>query len=306
MFMHDVIIIGKGPAGLSAAIFTARAQLKTLVIGKTGKSQLIYAKNVENYFGFPEGINGKKLLELGAKQAKKWGAEIIEDEVVDIKKDKTFTVKTSNKEYEAKAIIIATGIPIQWAGIKGEKELLGKGVHTCPSCDGPMYKGKKLAVIGSGDYAAEDALELTNYTKDITIISHAPKFTFNKKIEGQLKKNKIKLKIARVKEFVADKFLKKITFEDGEEAFDGAYLACGTAGTTTFASKLGIETKEGLIKTDENGMTNIPGVFAAGNCMGKCRQIAKNTGDGCNAGVNAVKFLKAKDIFFDYAKENEN
>jgi len=298
---YDVIIIGKGPAGLSAAIFTARAQLKTLVIGKTEKSQLIYAHDIYNYFGFPEGINGKELLELGAKQAKKWEAEIIEDEVVDIKKG--FKVKTSDKEYEAKAIIIATGIPIQWTGIKNEKELIGKGVHTCPSCDGPMYKGKKLAVIGNGDYAAEDALELTNYTKDVTIISHAPKFTFNKKFEQELKKNRIKLKIARVKEFVADKFLKKILFEDGsEEAFDGAYLACGTAGATTFASKLGIETKDGLIKTDENGMTSAPGVFAAGNCMGKCRQIAKNVGDGCNAGISAVKFLKAKDIFMDYAK----
>jgi len=297
---YDVIIIGKGPAGLSAAIFTARAQLKTLVIGRTEKSQLIYAHDIYNYFGFPEGINGKKLLELGAKQAKKWGAEIIEDEVVDIKKG--FTVKTSDGKYEAKAVIIATGIPIQWAGIKGEKELIGKGVHTCPSCDGPMYKGKKLAVIGNGDYAAEDALELTNYTKNVTIISHSPKFTFNKKYEKELKKNKIKLKIAHVKEFIADKFLKKITFEDGEEAFDGAYLACGTAGATTFASKLGIEIKEGLIKTDENGMTSTPGVFAAGNCMAKCRQIAKNAGDGCNAGISAVKFLKAKDVFMDYAK----
>lgn len=297
---YDVIIIGQGPAGLSAAIFTARAQLKTLVIGKTEKSQLSYAPDIYNYFGFPDGINGKKLLENGVKQAKKWGAEIIEDEAVDIKKG--FTVKTADGKYETKAIIIATGIPIQWAGIKGEKELLGKGVHTCPSCDGPMYKGKKVAVIGNGDYAAEDALELTNYTKDVTIISHAPKFTFNKKFEQELKKNKIKLKIAHVKEFVADKFLKKIIFEEGEEAFDGAYLACGTAGATTFASKLGIETKEGLIKTDENGMTNVPGIFAAGNCMVKCRQIAKNVGDGCNAGISAVKFLKAKDVFMDYAK----
>lgn len=301
--MHDVIIIGQGPAGLSASIFTSRAQLKTLVIGKKEKSQLIYAKNVENYFGFPEGIDGIKLLEVGAEQARKWGAEILEEEVINIKKKKTFTIKTSDgRNWEARAVIIATGIPIQWAGIKNEKELLGRGVHTCPSCDGPMYKGKKLAVIGNGNYAAEDALELTSYTKDITIISHNTKFAFTKEFEEQLKKNRIKLKIARVKEFVADKFLKKIIFEDGEEEYDGAYLACGTAGATTFAAKLGIETKEGLIKTDENGMTNMPGVFAAGNCMGKCRQIAKNVGDGCNAGISAVKFLKAKEIFMDYAK----
>ena len=303
--MYDAIIIGQGPAGLTAAIFTARAQLKTLVIGKKDKSQLSYAKNVQNYFGFPDGIEGKELLELGARQAKKWGAEIIEEEAVNIKKNKTFKVKTSDgKEHEAKAIIIATGIPIQWAGIKGEKELLGKGVHTCASCDGPFYKNKKIAVIGNSNFAAEDALELTSYTKDITIISHSTKFDINKKLSDELKKHKIKLKNARAKEFIADKFLKKILFEDGsQEDYAGAFLACGTAGATSFAAKLGIAVKDGLITVDENGMTNVPGVFAAGNCMGACRQIAKNAGDGCNAGVNAIKFLKAKDIFFDYAKE---
>ncbi len=300
--MQDVIIIGSGPAGLTSAIFTARAQLKTLVIGKKDKSQLSYAPEIFNYFGYPNGINGKKLLELGIQQAEKWGAKIIQEEAVSIQKNKTFKVKTTQKTYEAKTIIIATGIPIQWSGIKGEKELMGKGVHTCPSCDGPMYKGKKVAVIGNGNFAAEDAIELTSYTKNITIISHAEKFNIDKKLLQELKKRKIKMKTARVKEFVADKFLKKITFEKGEEEYDAAYLACGTAGATSFAAKLGITMKDGIIQTDENGMTSVPGVFAAGNCMQKCRQLAKNVGDGCNAGISAVKFLKSKDIFIDYAK----
>lgn len=306
MIMYDVIVIGQGPAGISAAIFAARAQLKTLVIGKREKSQLFLAKNVRNYFGFPDGIDGSKLLEVGTKQAKNCGAEIIEGEVVDcIKKGDTFYIKTSDgTEFEAKAVIIATGIPIQWAGIKNEKELLGKGVHTCATCDGPLYTDKKVAVIGNGNHAAEEALELTSYTKDVTMISHAKEFAFNEKFAAQLREHGIKLKLAKAKEFVAEKVLKKILFEDdNSEAFDAAFLECGTAGALDFARKLGIEIKDGLLVVDENCMTDVPGIFAAGNCMGKCRQIAKNVGDGCNAAINAIRFLNAKAIYFDYAKE---
>jgi len=302
--MYDVIIIGSGPAGLSAAIFAARAQLRTLVIGQIEKSQLVWAENIENYFGFLH-VDGLELLKRGMKQAQNCGAEIVKREVVDcFKKNKTFAVKTSDGQVrKAKAVIIATGIPIQWAGIKNEKRLLGRGVHTCVSCDGPMYKGKKVAVIGNGNHAAEDALELTSYTKNITLISHNSKFTYGKKYDQQLKKHKIKLKAARGKEFVKNKFLKKIVFEDGsEEEFDGAFLACGVASSLDFASKLGVEIRENLLVTDENGMTSVSGVFAAGNCMGRCRQIAKNVGDGCNAGISVIRYLQAKDIYFDYAK----
>lgn len=304
--MYDVIIIGHGPAGLSAAIFASRAQIKTLVVGRHTESQLSYAKNIQNYFGFPEGIDGDALLAHGLRQAVSCGAEIVEGEVVDCsKKNKTFIVKTADgKVREALALILATGIPIQWAGIGNEKELLGKGVHTCASCDGPLYKGKRIAVLGNSNHAAEDALELTAYTKNITIISHNEKFVFTKKLAGQLKKKKIKTRIARAKEFIADKFLKKIIFEDGtEEAYDGAFLACGVASSLYFAAKLGIEIKGTLVVVDENSMTSVSGVFAAGNCMGRCRQIAKNVGDGCNAGISVVRYLRANDIYFDYAKK---
>ncbi len=304
--MYDVVIIGHGPAGLSASIFAARAGLQTLVVGSGKKSQLIYAKNIRNYFGFPDGVDGNKLLDLGMKQAKNCGAKLIEGEVVDLKKSKyVFFLKTADgKMLKAKAVIISTGIPIRWAGVKNEKELIGRGVHTCASCDGPMYRNKKIAVIGNGSHAAEDALELTSYSRDITMISQAKNFAFAKKFAGLLKKNKIKFRNAVAKEFVADRFLKKIIFEDGsEEGFDGAFLACGTAGSLDFAAKLGIEIRENLLVVDENSMTNVSGVFSAGNCMGKCRQIAKNVGDGCNAGISVIRYLKAKEIYFDYAKD---
>lgn len=302
--MHDVIIIGTGPAGLSAAIFTARAELDTLAIGRPEKSQLAWAENIQNYFGFLR-VDGLELLRTGMKQAKQCGATIVKGEAVNCtKKGKTFTVKTADGDtYKAKALIIATGIPIQWAGIKNEKKLIGKGVHTCVSCDGPMYKNKKVAVIGNGNHAAEDALELTSYTKNITLISHSDKWTYDKRYQKQLSKYKITRKKAQVDAFAMNKFLKGITYADGsKEAFDGVFLACGSASSLDFASKLGVEINENLLVTDENGMTNISGVFAAGNCMGKCRQIAKNVGDGCNAGINVIKFLKSKELYFDYAK----
>ncbi|MBI4146997.1 NAD(P)/FAD-dependent oxidoreductase [Candidatus Woesearchaeota archaeon] len=304
--MLDVIIIGHGPAGLSAAIFAARAGLRTLVIGNPANSQLTYAKNIQNYFGFPEGVDGSVLVEKGIKQAKNCGARIMNGEVVDcVKRNKVFLVKTADgRKRGAKSVVIATGMPIQWAGVKNEKELLGKGVHTCASCDGPLYRNKKIAVIGHGNHAAEDALELTSYTKDITIISNNGKFEFAKRFRQQLKKHGIRLKLARVDEFKASTFLKGLVFEHGKsEAYDAAFLACGVASSLTFASKLGVEIKENLLVADENGMTSIAGVFAAGNCMGRCRQIAKNVGDGCNAGISVVRYLKAKDIYFDYAKE---
>ncbi len=303
--LYDTVIIGHGPAGLSAAIFLARAQLKTIVIGDPAKSQLQYAKNIRNYFGFPDGIDGTALLELGRKQARLCGAQVISGEVVDCtKKKKEFHLTCADrKTFDTKTVLIATGVPIQWAGIKNEKELLGKGVHTCASCDGPLYTRKKVAVVGNGNHAAETALELTSYTKDITVISHTGNFAIHKTFADALKKQKIKQKIARASEFIANGFLKKILFDNGtKEDYAGAFLACGIAGSLDFASKLGVGIKEGLLVVDENGMTDVPGVFAAGNCMGKCKQIAKNVGDGCNAGINIIKYLRSGELYFDYAK----
>ncbi len=302
--MYDVIVIGSGPAGLSASFFTSRAQLKTLVVGKQKSSQLWLAKNVRNFFGFPEGIDGSELLKKGIKQAKLCGAEILEAEVVGLKQSKKqFEVKTAKGEsFLAKSVIIATGIPIQWAGIKNERELLGKGVHTCPSCDGLLYKNKKLVVIGNSNHAADNALELTSYSKDVTIVSHAPKFNIEKKLLDSLKRLKIKLVNARVSEFSREKQLKLVFENNTSDFFDGVFLACGSASGLSFASKLGIEIKNNLLVVDQNSMTSIPGVFAAGNCMGSCRQIAKNVGDGCNAGISVIRYLQAKELYFDYAK----
>lgn len=308
----DVAILGCGPAGLSAAIFCGRAGLKTLVIGMVEKSQAQLATNVENYFGFPEGVDGPMLLNKGVRQAQKFGVRFLKDEVVAATAGenggkKIFSIKTSKGEgLESRAMIIATGVPIRLSGIKNEQELTGKGVHYCVSCDGPLYKGKKLAVIGSGNHAAEDAVEALSYTKDIAIISNAPKFDFSENYAREIEKRNIKTLAAKVSEFAGGKWFENVVLEDGTRLkFDGVFMACSTAGALDFAANLGLETKDNMVVTDENAMTSMEGVFAAGNCAGRCRQIAKNVGDGCNAAVNAIKYLRSRELYFDYVHGTE-
>ena len=178
--MYDVVIIGSGPAGVSAAIFCARANLKTLVLGKTETSQLVLAHTIENFFGFPEGIKGHDLLGKGVKQAKKFKAEFVAETVVSARQAKeVFEVTTEkNKKIESRSLIIATGIPIRPSGIKNEEKFVGKGLSYCVSCDGFFYKGKKACVIGNGNKAADEAIDLLHYTSNVTVISNGGGFEF--------------------------------------------------------------------------------------------------------------------------------
>lgn len=301
--MYDVAIIGCGPAGLSAAIFCARAQLKVIIFGNPKKSQLFLARHVENYFGFPKPIDGPDLLSLGIEQVKKFNAEFLKEEVVLIKKEgKEFVLKTEKeKVVKSKTIIIATGIPIVLSGIKNEAELTGKGVSYCISCDAALYKNKRIGIIGNGNHAAEDAVEATSYSHDVTLISNSDKFVFSKEYKKEIEKHKIKTMIKEVEEFTGKESIKSLKFKDGESLeCDVVFMACGTTNALDFANEIGLQLKENLIVVDENNMTNIPGIFAAGNCMERCRQIAKNVGDGCNAAVNVIKYLKMKEIYLDF------
>src|SRR3989344_7630216 len=225
---YDVFIIGAGPAGLSAAIYTARAGLKTMLVGRPQDSGLFSAHDVQNYPGFPDGIAGPELLNLFLEQARKHGAEInTEKEGVSVKAKEGLTPSAfakvsgdtrggsdpppadflitldSGEEYAAKRILIASGRVPALSGIKGERELKGKGVHYCVACDGPLYKGKKVAVVGSKDFAFQEAKELLSYTNDITIISHAPAFEGRAERKTELEKAGAKFIVGHVKEFVA-------------------------------------------------------------------------------------------------------
>lgn len=310
--MHDVIIIGTGPAGLSAAIYTARANLKTAVIGMPEKSRLAKAHAICNYFGIKE-LPGKELLDIGTKQAQSFGAEIVNDEVVGIEqKEKSFTLKTAGgKKYEARAVILATGMALKLSGIPHEEEFTGKGVHYCPTCDGFFYKNKKIAVIGNSDYAAETALELLPYTKDITIISNNEKFEISDALKKELDKNNIKLMIARVLSLEGEKKLESIVLTRFEKPtvviqpkYDAAYMATGSASALSFAQKLGLATEGNAVVIDKEGRTNITGIFAAGDCTGGNLQVSKSVGEGCNAAMSAIKFLTGKTMV-DYGKRKQ-
>ena len=307
MTEHDVVVIGCGPAGLSAAVFCGRANLKTTVVGLTEKSQASLAMHIENYPGFPDGIDGPILLNKTMIQAQKFGVDFVKEEVVALScsgegKKSIFTLKTSKgKEFLCHAVVICTGVPIRLSGIKNEEKLTGKGVHYCVSCDGPMYKNRKIAIIGSGNHAAESAIEALSYSKDITIISNSQAFDFSEAYVDEIKKWQIKTLVTKASEFKGDKKMESILLEDGKEAqFDCVFMACGIAGAFDFASNLGLETKDNILVVDENNMTNLAGVFAAGNCAGRCRQIAKNVGDGCNAAISVIKYLRSKDLYLDY------
>ncbi len=304
---HDVIIIGSGPSGLSASIFCGRAGLKTVVVGLPEKSQAQMAKNIENYFGFP-GIDGSDLIRRGIEQAGKFGVNFVKDEAVSASQEgRSFSVKTSKgMSLNGRAMIIATGVPIRLSGIKNEERLTGKGIHYCVSCDGPLYSNKRLAIIGNGNHAAEDAIEAINYTKDVTLISNAEKFEFSDVYGAEIKKWKIQTLAEKVKEFRGEKWFESLILENGKELkFNGVFMACGIAGALDFAANLGLEIKDNILVVDENNMTNVEGVFASGNCAGRCRQIAKNVGDGCNAAVNAIKYLRSRELYFDYAHGKE-
>ncbi len=303
--MYDVAIIGCGPAGLSAAIYTARAQLKTILFGDPTKGNLYKSHIIGNYFGFPETITGPALTEKGLEHIKKLNAEHQNVEIVDIRlnDDGQFILKDSTqKEIESKTVIIATGQSYALSGIKNEKELTGKGVSYCVICDGYFFRNKEVVVIGHGNYAAEEALQLLNYTQKIKILSHGKEFNFSSEMETALKKTSIVLeKTVRIKEIAGAHKAEKLIFTDGtEHPTEGVFMAVGVAGAVSFAKKLGIEMNGSYIKVNMEGQTNIPGLFAAGDCTGSPPQVATSVGNGCNAALSAIKKLRGVKVYLQY------
>lgn len=308
--MQDVIIIGTGPAGLSAATYTARAGLQTLVFGVLENSNAYKSHIFENYMGI-ESISGPDLMVRSQKQASRFGTKFLAREIVDIKMndDKTFTVKDTELEsHQAKYVIIASGLGFKPSGIKGEKEFIGKGVSFCVTCDGYFFKGKNVCVIGDGNYAGEEALELLTYTPHVTILSHGKAFSMNPTIEKTVQeKGIIIVKSPKIQMFVSGHSapalnLQKLRFTDGTEAgYEGAFIALGVAGSADFARKLGVEYDRAYIKADtRTGETNIPGIYAAGDCTGGNAQAAKSSGEGCNAAIAVIKSMKGLSAYVDY------
>jgi thioredoxin reductase (NADPH) len=300
---YDVVVIGAGPAGISSAIYTARAKLKTVVIGKVLESKLTMSHMIHNYFGFRDGIEGHILLKNGTEQAKKFGAQIIEGEVIDIKRTKQgFEIKDSkNKKYQTSTVIIATGSKIESTGIRNEKELTSRGVFYCAACDGPLFRNKNIAVVGNGDHAAEEAIELRAQSKNVSIISHKNSFKISKELMKEIKKKKIEMIEGEILEFYGKKMLEKIIMKTREIKCDAAFIATGTTSSSSIARKLGLQMLNNAIIINNKGETDIKGIYAAGEAAGMSKQVGICVGEGVNAALSAIKYLRKKDIYVDYA-----
>jgi thioredoxin reductase (NADPH) len=300
--MYDVIVLGSGPAGLTAAIYTSRAGLKTLVVaGATWGGQLMLTREVENFPGFEKGILGPDLMATIKKQAERCGAELILEHATAADfKCKPFKVTAGGKVYEAKTVIIATGASAKWLGLESETRLRGRGVSVCATCDAPFFRNKKVVVVGGGDTAMEEALFLSKVAGEVTVIHRRNKlrackclqdsafaepkisFVWNSVVTEVLGKDRVKgVKLKNV-----------VSGEESVLSCDGVFLAIGyTPNTDIFKDQIELD-ETGYIVVKKGTQTNIPGVFVAGDVADyRYRQAIAAAGSGCKAALDAEKYL---------------
>lgn len=283
--MANIIIIGNGPAGISTALYTTRAGIDTTVIGRD-YGALGKTSEIENYYGFSNPVSGTDLITNGMEGARRLGANIINDEVVGISYGDKLTVTTKENEYSADSVLIATGTSRTTPNIPGLKELEGHGVSYCAVCDAFFYKGNDVAVLGNGNYALHEALELLPTSKSVTILT-------NGKEPDVAIPDTVKVDTRTIKAIKGNDSVSGIIFNDGLSLpFSGIFVAIGIAGSADLAKKLGAETKGNKIVVDENMSTNIPGLYAAGDCTGGLLQISKAVYEGAKAGTEIIKYLR--------------
>lgn len=305
--MHNVIIIGSGCAGNTAAIYTARAGLKPLVIGgHEPGGQLSLTTEVENFPGFPEGIMGPQLVENMKQQAIRFGAEYVSGKVeeADLSK-RPFRLKVDEQWLECRALIIASGASARWLGLPNEQKLIGHGVSSCATCDGFFYRGKKIMVIGGGDSAMEEANFLTRFGEEVTIVHRREEFRASKIMLERAQGNpKIKWLLNTVVEDILDveqgvvtgvQLKNKKTGKSWRQDVDGFFLAIGhVPNTQPFVGQLDLDA-EGFIVSHGGARTNIPGVFHAGDVEDRVyRQAITAAGAGCRAAIEAERMLEAE------------
>lgn len=293
---YDIIIIGGGSAGLTASIYTARAGLKTLLLerGRLG-GRALDAHLIENFPGFPEGISGQALMEKFVEQAKRFGVEAREGEAVVsvmLEGDEKM-VMTRSDTYTALAVIVATGVERKKLSIPGEQSFRGMGVSICATCDGPFFKDREVAVIGTGEEAVEDALQLVDLCKRVYLIPVGNSVPLHR-LEGS---GVEVLRGVEVKSVEGNTVVKAIRVAEGGRErlipLDGVFIALNSA--VEMAREAGIEVDErGCIVADQAGRTNIEGVFTAGECTGTGMQVITSSGDGALAGISATSYVKAK------------
>lgn len=303
--VENIIIIGSGPAGLTAALYAAREDFRPLVIaGMSYGGQLQLTTMVENYPAFPEGIMGPDLVQKMREQAERFGTRFINEDVTDIDlNSRPFRVTVDSGVYEAHSVIVATGASAKWLGLKSEQNLVGRGVSSCATCDGPLYRGGKVAVVGGGDTAMEDSLFLTKFVDHVTIIHRRDELRASRIMQERVLSNpKIDLMWDSVVEEVlgdseatAVKIRNLKTGEIEELPVNALFVAIGHAPNTEFLKNQLRTDEHGYVITKNDVLTDIEGVFVAGDVMDrKYRQAITAAGSGSKAALEARAFLLEK------------
>ena len=282
--MYDVIIIGAGPAGVSAAVYAKRGVLNVLVIAKD-IGTLEKAKKIENYYGF-KSITGEELYRNGLEQLKHLNIELVKDEVVQLNYTNKFEVTTVNNVFESKYVVLATGVSRNVPNIRGIKEFEGKGVSYCAICDAFFYRNKNVAVLGSGNYAIHEAEILKPVAKSVTLLTNNEKLVENRDIDLNVNEKKIR----EVRGY--DKVDEVVFDDDTKEKVNGIFVAIGTASTNDLARKIGARVENNNIVVNENLETNVPGLYACGDCTGGILQISKATYEGTKVGLEIINKIK--------------
>jgi len=303
---RNVIILGSGPAGLTAAIYAARANLKPLVFeGNQPGGQLTITTDVENYPGFPKGITGPELMDLFREQAQRFGAETVFQSVAKVNfSKKPFRVWVGDKEFQSDSIIIATGATAKMLGLESEKKLFGHGISACATCDGFFYKDKKVLVVGGGDTALEEALFLTKFASEVWIVHRRDEFRGSKIMRDRVEKHP-KIQVywnSVVQEFLGSTeggltgvIMKDTkTGETREEKCDGTFIAIGhKPNTAIFEGLIELDAQKYIVTNPENTQTSVAGVFACGDVQDhRYRQAVTAAGMGCTAAIDVERYLE--------------
>jgi len=299
--MYEVAIVGGGPAGLTAALYTARNGRKTVIIERSMPGgQAAMTDLIENFPGFPEGVSGPELMMKFYEQASQFGAEMITEDVVSADlRNEVKVIKTTSRTIEAKTVIIASGAQAKALGVEGEEKFLGRGVSYCATCDGAFFKDKKVAVVGGGDSAIEEAVFLTKFAAEVNVIHRRDELKAAKILqERALDNSKIKfIYNTVVEEIKGDKGVEKMLLknlksgESKEAVMDGVFVFIGTVPNTNWLEGVDLNAG-GYIQTDDFLKTNLSGVFAAGDVREKfLRQVSTAVGDGATAAMSAERYL---------------
>ncbi|OGF64539.1 MAG: thioredoxin-disulfide reductase [Candidatus Fischerbacteria bacterium RBG_13_37_8] len=302
MNTYNVIIIGSGPAGYTAGLYTARANLEPLIIcGYQAGGQLTLTSEVENFPGFPEGILGPQLMENMKKQATKFGAQLIFKEVTAVNfKERPFKVIVDDGEYQAKSVIIATGSYARMLGVENEKKFYGRGLSTCATCDAAFFKDRKVAVVGGGDSAMEEALFISRFASEVQVIHRRDALRASKVLQDRAFKNdKIKfIWNTVVRQILGERFVTGIELENiidrsiSTLEINGVFVAIGhEPKTKIFQGEIALDA-HGYIVADQSGKTDVEGIFAAGDVKDfRYRQAITAAGSGCIAALEVAVYL---------------